>query len=190
MAGIGFVEKPDEQKARSYVASGDYLWNSGIFVWRIGRILALIERHLPHLAAALGRIEQAYPGGARNARVEKEYARLERISIDCGVAEKLTEFRVIPAGFGWDDVGDWASLDRILPADEAGNVTIGSSILIGAKNCVVHAGYKPIAVLGAEDLIIVDSPQAILVCPKRKAQDVKEVMARFAELYGDSHEGG
>ncbi len=173
-----FVEKPDIKTAEQYLQSGDYYWNSGMFVFTIAAILGNMEIHLPELKAALNRIEQAVDTDLFPAVLNREYRALKSISIDYGVMEKAERVMVIPGEFGWDDVGSWTSMERINPACENQNIIRGNVISLDNHGCIVEAGsnQRLIAILGAEDLIVVDTEDATLICPKNRAQDVKKIL--------------
>lgn len=168
-----FVEKPDLDRARDYLASGDYLWNAGIFVMRVDVILAAIARFLPKLHAALEAIRPTLgtPNYART--LAREFPNAEPISIDYGVMEKAEQIACIPGDFGWSDVGSFAALPDVRPVDAHGNVTQGEAVLVDCHGCVVLAGSRPICVVGLTDMVVVDAGDAVLVVPKDRAQDVR-----------------
>jgi mannose-1-phosphate guanylyltransferase len=171
-----FVEKPDLDRARAYLQSGDYLWNAGIFAFRADVILSEISRHLPKLSAALEAIRPTL-GTARYGRtLAKHFPSAEPISVDYGVMEKAEQIACVPGDFGWSDVGSFAALPDVRPVDAAGNVAQGSSILVDCHGCVVVGGSRPVAVIGVRDLVIVDAGDAVLVVPKERAQDVRQAV--------------
>ena len=173
----GFFEKPDRATAERYVASGEYLWNSGMFFLTARRMLDETRRHLPGLGALLDAAVAAkdpVPGIAAG------YAGVPSISIDVGIMEKASGLRVVPGAFGWNDVGSWAALPALRAPDARGNVVIGAASLIdGDGNIVVSdagdtGGAAPyVAVLGVSDLVVVATRDAVLVIPKDRAQDVR-----------------
>lgn len=164
-----FVEKPDEARAREYLESGDYLWNSGIFVWKASRILEEIAAHLPGVNKQLDYIRM---GG----NVAHCYKNIRGISIDHGVLEKSANVAVIPADFKWSDIGSWNSFSEILDTDPYGNVIKGKVVDIGSSNSIIFGNNRLIATIGLKDFIIVDTPDATLVCPRDRAQDVKNIV--------------
>jgi mannose-1-phosphate guanylyltransferase len=172
-----FVEKPDRPTAERYLSEGDYLWNSGIFVFRADVILEEIRKAMPELAAALTRIGAAL-GTPRSARVLKEvFPGCPSISIDYGVMEKSDRIAVVPAEFGWNDVGSFAALSDVRRRDRAGNVVEGEALVIDAKeNVVLASGGRPVAVIGLDGMIVVDAGDAVLVCPRDRAQDVRKAV--------------
>ncbi|HEY2900607.1 MAG TPA: sugar phosphate nucleotidyltransferase [Polyangia bacterium] len=170
-----FVEKPDRPTAEAYLASGDYLWNSGMFFLTAGRMLEEARRHLP----ALGQMLDAFVVAPDfDAAVRARYATAPAVSIDYGIMEKASGIRVIPAAFGWNDVGSWAALPAMRPADERGNVVVGDAALIDGDGSVVYAeaGAPYVGVVGVRDLVVVATKDAILVIPKDRAQDVKQIV--------------
>ncbi len=170
-----FVEKPDRATAEGYLASGNYLWNSGMFFLTAGRLLEEAHRHLPKLGQALDALVAAPDV---DHAIREHYPTVPSISIDNGIMEKASGLRVIPADFGWDDVGSWAALSSIRPADAGGNVVVGDATLIeGTGNVVVaEAGAPFVSVLGVHDLVVVATADAILVIPKNRAQDVRQIV--------------
>ena len=167
-----FVEKPDQAAAKRYVASG-FLWNAGMFVFSCERMLEAIAVHLPALGATLAQI-RAQPMSAAAL-----YPEAQAISLDYGVMEKLSpsEVETIPGDFGWNDVGSFPALAAIAPIDSYGNAALGDVISIDATgNVLVGDGRRVIAAVGVHDLVIVATDDAVLVMPKSRAQDVKQVV--------------
>ncbi len=170
-----FVEKPDEQRAEEYVRKGNFLWNSGMFVWKVGTIIKNFEKYLPKVSEAVARIEP-YFGTDREAKATAEaYESMDGISIDYGIMEKASNVLVIPIDVGWNDVGSWASLHEVWTNDHDGNIILGELIALAASGCVVSSPHKLTALIGVEDLVVVDTPDALLVCRKDKAQDVRKL---------------
>lgn len=171
-----FTEKPDKKTAEEYIKDGNYLWNSGIFVWKASVILEEIKRHMPALYGELLKIGKAI--GAKNEKkaIEKAYSKLDSISIDYGVLEKSKNVMVVPADMGWTDVGSWPALDEVLPHDACGNIIRGNVVDIQSKKSIIFSHERLVATVGLEDMIVVDTADATLVCPKQKAQDVKRVV--------------
>ncbi|UZQ83679.1 sugar phosphate nucleotidyltransferase [Thermoanaerobacter sp. RKWS2] len=176
-----FVEKPDYDVAVRYVESGDYLWNSGMFVWKTSSILRAIEKYMPELHKALENIRENLDSGDIERVLYEEYSKLESMSIDYGVMEKAKNVYVVPGDFGWDDVGSWTSIERLYEKDENGNVIRGNVIAVDTKKCIITGGEKLIATLGIEDVIIVDTDDALLICSKDKVQNVKEILKELKE---------
>jgi mannose-1-phosphate guanylyltransferase len=170
-----FVEKPDRARAESFVAAGptQYLWNAGMFFFRVRDMAALLERHLPSIAAGVARM------GNDVARVREVFPTLESVSIDVGVMEKAEGLAVIPGDFGWNDVGSWQSAWELAERDASGNAVGPNGIAIEAKgNLAVSLGTskKTIALVGVEDLVVVETDDAVLVIPRDRAQDVRLIV--------------
>jgi len=183
---IKFVEKPDFDTAKTYVDSGEYLWNSGMFIWKVSVILDYFQKLLPDMYKAMEEIFDKLRTEDERDAIEKTYPELQKISVDYGIMEKASGVLVIPADFGWNDVGSWDSLDNVFEGDASGNITVcGDSnyILEGCSKTVVfdNSGDKFIACVGLEDTVIVQTKDAILVCRKDKAQDVKKVVDALKE---------
>jgi len=172
-----FVEKPDAATAARYLARGDYLWNSGIFVFRADVILEEIRRAMPTLGDQLDVIGAAL-GTPRAARVlKKVFPECPSISIDYGVMEKSDRIAVIPADFGWSDVGSFAALSEVRTRDAHGNVTEGDALILDGKDnvAIAHPG-RLLAMVGLDDVIAVDAGDAVLVCRRDRAQDVRKAV--------------
>jgi mannose-1-phosphate guanylyltransferase len=171
-----FVEKPSLELAKEYLASDEYLWNSGMFVWKVSSILKKIKEFMPETYEGLNIIANAIGTKEEEIALEKEYRNFTSISIDYGIMEKSENIYTIPGAFGWDDVGSWLAIERIKKTNEYGNVINGNVITIDSKNCIVEGGNKLIATVGIEDLIIVDTEDATLICAKDSAGDIKKVL--------------
>ncbi len=171
-----FVEKPNLETAKGYLASGDYLWNAGIFVFRADRILEELAAHMPETKAPLQTIGKAVGKRTFETVLKKQFAKMPKTSIDYGVMEKAQNIAVVRADFGWSDVGSFSALPEVRKADAQGNVAEGESVLVDVRDSVVLAGKRPVAVIGVEGLVVVDAGDAILVCPKDRAQDVRKVV--------------
>ncbi len=172
-----FVEKPDVEKAKGYLASGDYLWNAGIFVFRADVMLAAFAKLMPELSAALATLSATIGTKKYAAALKAQFAKMPAISIDYGVAEKAQNIAVVPADCGWSDVGSFSALPDVRPLDLKGNVVEGNAFVIDSTGCVVLAGKKrPVGVVGMTDVVVVDAGDAILVLPKARAQDVRKVV--------------
>lgn len=171
-----FTEKPTIEKAKEYVASGKFLWNSGMFVWKASTILSNISKELPKLYEGLIRIKEAL-GTDDEARVLKEeFMAFTSVSIDYGIMEKCKNIYTLPGNFGWDDVGSWLALERINTTNDSGNVISGNIITIDSKNSIIQGSEKLIATIGIENLVIVETKDAILISRKDQVQDIKKVV--------------
>jgi mannose-1-phosphate guanylyltransferase len=175
-----FVEKPDPDTARGYLASGDYLWNGGMFFVGANRLLAELRAHMPETHASLEEISSALREGGRDAAqaaAARVYPSLPAVSIDYGVMEHATDVVTLRGDFGWNDVGSWSSLAEYRDCDASGNVVAGEAILHNAHdNIVVGDADHVVAVVGVRDLVVVQSGNAVLVVPRRRAQQVRNVV--------------
>lgn len=175
-----FTEKPPLERARQLVASGRWLWNSGIFVVRVGRLVDLVAEHLPALHATLVRA-MARPRERRAQAVADAYPRLEAISLDTGVMEKTPGIVVAPVDVPWSDIGSWAALSEVLGADGAGNVTVGEGMVLDGQRCVVYSPGRTAVVYGLSDVVVVQTDDAVLVCPRERSQEIRHVVAALRE---------
>lgn len=172
-----FVEKPDEATARKYLKGGNYLWNGGIFIFRADVMLEAISAHMPELARGLDTLRGALKGKAYPKTLAKVFPQLPSTSIDYGVMEKAKDIAVLPAEFGWSDVGSFEALPEVRPQDARGNVVSGAgAMVIDCQGCVVLGSDRPIAAVGLTDMVVVDSGDAILVVPKKQSQDVRKAV--------------
>jgi mannose-1-phosphate guanylyltransferase/mannose-6-phosphate isomerase len=168
-----FVEKPDLPTAKRYCRSGNYFWNSGIFVWKASAILEELALHQPTLSKLLKGLERRVGTPEFSVYLRKAYAKMPSLSIDHAVMEHSARSVVVPVDFGWSDVGSWGSLQEVAPLDKAGNVRNGNIVDIGSQNSVLFADRRVVATIGLDNMVVVDTPDATLVCPKDRAQDVK-----------------
>lgn len=179
-----FVEKPKLEVAEGYLASGDYLWNAGMFVWSVSVVETALAKHAPGLDAGLKTIRAALAKKRPLAGVlKKVYPKLEKISVDYALLEKADNVVVLPSSFDWDDVGAWPAVCKHFTPDAAGNVARGLAIIEqGGGNLVFSEGGHLVTVLGLDDLIVVHTADATLICPKSKAQDIKALIKRVEAL--------
>jgi mannose-1-phosphate guanylyltransferase/mannose-6-phosphate isomerase len=182
-----FVEKPNIETAREYLKSGRYFWNSGIFIWKTKTLLKEIETHFPHLYQALIEIKKSIGTDGESNVIKEVFKKLAPISIDYAVMEKTDRAAVIPADIGWSDVGSWTALDDVSDRDKSGNVITGNVIDIDSHDSIVYADKRLIASIGLKDTVVVDTPDATLVCSKEKAQDVKKVVEELKKRKADEH---
>ncbi len=182
-----FVEKPNAAKAAQYLKAGDYYWNSGMFVWRASTILEEIRRHQPVLYRGIEAIRRLIEQGAPRTAIDDEYRKLPSVSIDTGVMERSAKAAVVPATFGWSDVGSWGSLDEVAKKDKAGNVVGGRVIDLDSQRSIVYGDRRVVATIGLQDMVVVDTPDATLVCPKSRAQDVKKVVEILKQQGAPEH---
>ena len=166
-----FEEKPGAARARRFVASGRYRWNSGIFVWRTDTVLDLFARHLPDVTSTLARVF-SLPASRRKAALARAYARLASVSIDYGIMEKASTVLVVDGDFGWSDVGSWAALGGLARS----NGRVAPVVAVDASRYVVFSPERLVALVGVDDLIVVDAADAVLICRRDRAQDVRRVV--------------
>lgn len=183
---VRFVEKPNIEKAKEYVNSGEYLWNSGMFVWKTSSILKNIETHIPEMYSGLTKITDSYGSNGFDEVLRTEYPQLKSESIDFGVMEKADDIYTIPGNFGWDDVGSWLALERINPTNDYGNMINGDVVSVDTKNTTIIGNKKLIATIGLEDMVIVDTDDALLICSKDNTQDVKKIIENLKICNRDS----
>ncbi len=171
-----FAEKPNLETAERFLASGDFLWNSGMFMWKASVILDEIQKHLPDLYAHLEEIRPTIGTAGYKAALEQAYGKTKGISIDYGVMERAAKVYVLKGDFGWSDVGSWDEVARLSAADDQLNSTKGTVLLRDARNVYVDAGHRIVATIGVEDLIVIETANAVLICKKGRSQEVKEVV--------------
>lgn len=181
-AVASFVEKPDAATAERYLRSGDHLWNAGMFVFRADRILAALETHLPECAEILARIAPTVGTSGFPRALARWFPEAPSISIDYAVMEKEDDLAVIPADFGWSDLGSFDALPEVRETDEAGNVLEGDTVVIDSeRNVVVGQGKKPIILVGCSDLVVIDTKDALLVCRRDRSQEVRRAVEALEE---------
>ncbi len=177
-----FVEKPDRATAEAYLAGGRHLWNSGMFAWTVRTFREALRQHRPALAEAMAAVGPAVRADTLDATLESLYAGLERISIDYAVMEHARNLVMARGTFGWDDVGSWTAVAERFDADGEGNVAVGPAELLDARrNLVVTESGHLVALLGVEDLVVVHTPDATMVCPASRVQDIKALVRKVSE---------
>ncbi len=171
-----FHEKPDLEQAKEYLEKGNFFWNSGMFVWQAETILEALRSHLPGLYTDLHKLKPFLGTDKLDREITRVYPDLESISIDYGVMEKASNVLMIPADFGWNDLGSWASMTEIWPKDHEHNVYQGEIMALDSRRNVVFGRQKLCVLLGVDDLIVVDTEDALLVCPVSRAQDIGKIL--------------
>jgi len=179
LGATAFREKPSYEKAVEYLESGHHFWNAGMFVWTLQDFRAELLAHCPEI---LGPLDAWVAAGAAPAGLAQAYGRLPKLSIDYALMEKSERVAVVPARFRWSDVGSWPAVVEFHEADASGNVIIGDALLMESFNCAIFAGQRFIAGSGLSNLIVVDEPDALLICRKDRAQDVKLIVDKLKEL--------
>ena len=175
-AVTSFHEKPDIHTAERFIEQGTFFWNSGIFIAKTSTMLKEIEEHLPHNYQGLVKIRASLGTDEASGMINSVYKEMEAISIDYGVIEKSKHVFMIQGNFGWNDVGSWPSAAQYWPKDSKNNAFIGDVIDLDSSECIVYSPKKPVALLGVKDLVIVEDEDALLVCKKERAQDVKKLV--------------
>lgn len=184
-----FTEKPNITEAMQYVASGEYYWNSGMFTWRLDTILSQIERHLPNSYRGLSECGRDWDTPRRQDTLERIYPGLMKISVDFAVMERAERVMVVEMNCQWTDVGSWTAFEQVVAADADGNVAVAAnSISLGARgNIVVADDDHLICTIGVDDLVIVHSHDATLICAKRDAQGIKELVTNLRHQFGERY---
>ena len=182
-----FTEKPAPALAKKYVAAGRYLWNAGMFFWRVSTFLENLQRYLPDTYEALRKLAKTIGGRRYDAALRRTYPRLENISVDYAIMEPATLERgpqrvfVLPAKVGWSDIGSWAAVYELLAPKMDANVSAGPYVALEASGNFFWSPSKLVAAVGVRDLVLVDTPDAILLCPRDRAQDVGKIVKWIEE---------
>ena len=176
-----FVEKPDGDRARQFVESGRYLWNSGIFVWRVSTIMALFEQFMPGLYSHLERIRPAIRTSDQERIISEVYPRMEKETIDYGIMEHAPRVSVVPTALKWNDVGSWAELLDVCDRNDGSNVVRGRHrhVCLDTEDSLVFATTKPVVTIGLKDVVIVDTEDVLLVASRERAHEVKKIVERL-----------
>jgi mannose-1-phosphate guanylyltransferase/mannose-6-phosphate isomerase len=187
---LRFVEKPSQEKAKEYLASGRFFWNSGMFCFSAGVLLQQMEKHCPEILAATQHCmtQSRLSLGDGLTQIELDQNLFQRVpddSIDYAVMEKSDQVAVVPCNIGWSDIGSWTALGDLAQPDADGNRIQGDALLHGTRNCIIHGDNRLISMVGVENLIVIDTPDAVLVADKSRAQDVKHI---YAELKAKGHD--
>ncbi len=174
-----FIEKPHLEMAKRMVQSGEFSWNSGMFIWRADRILEEIENQLPGLFAQLTEIAASIGTRQYETVIHRIWPQVEKQTIDYGVMEEAKNVTVIPVEIGWTDIGSWSSLEELLPKNQNANIALGPSMQIDTHDTLIFGNKRLIATIGVEGLIIIDTEDALLICPKERDQDVRQVVEQL-----------
>ncbi len=174
----GFREKPDPKTAQAFLDGGRHVWNAGMFIWRADRLLGEFQRQMPESYAALRHIGDALGTPEAQAVLEAEWPKLSKVSVDYGVMERAERVSVIPVDIGWSDIGSWGALLDVLPHDANDNVAGGLLLAKDARGCYVRS-ERTVAVIGMEDVVIVDTPDVLLVCPRSRADEVRDLVKQL-----------
>jgi len=184
-----FTEKPNLELAKTFIASGDFLWNAGIFFWKVKNILNAFEKYLPEMYEVFAAEKDKFGTKEEAKVINNIYPQCSNISIDFGIMEKADNVYVIPASFGWSDLGTWNSAWENIEKDSQQNAVAGKKvILIDASKCIVHVPDTKLVVLqGLENFIVVDTKDALLICKKEKEQEIKDYVAEVKKTVGDKY---
>lgn len=184
-----FTEKPNEELAKTFIASGDFLWNAGIFTWKVKNIIAALEKYAPELYELFAAEKDKFNTAKEKKAVEAIYPLCTNISIDFAVMEKADNVYLIPATFGWSDLGTWKSAWENMDKDYFGNAVVGKNVMVvDASNCMVHVPDNKLVLLqGMKDYIIVDTKDVLLICKKEKEQEIKEYVSEIKRNKGDKY---
>lgn len=177
----GFTEKPDEQKASEFLSSGKYVWNSGIFIWPASLLFEVIARFAPDVYDALLCIDNAIGTSREKETIERIYPSIRNVSIDYAIMERAEDTLVIPADVGWNDMGTWPEVAETWEKDKYSNAYFGRHSGIDSAGCVIYSPSKLVATVGIRDLIVVETPDALLLCARDRADDVKRLVQKLAE---------
>ena len=182
-----FTEKPNEELAKAFLASGDFLWNAGIFTWKVKNIIAAFEKYTPELYELFAAEKDSFDTEKEREVIEAIYPQCTNISIDFAVMEKADNVYLLPATFGWSDLGTWNSAWENKEKDYFGNAVVGKHVMVvDANNCMVHVpDHKLVLLQGLKDYIIVDTKDVLLICKKNKEQEIKEYVAEVKRNKGD-----
>lgn len=177
-----FVEKPDQEKAKQYLADGRYLWNATLIVAPVDGFLRLYDQHLPEHASLYSKMKESFGTPNEATEVERNFARLPAVSIDYGILEKEQRLLVMPAEFGWQDIGNWRTVREVLAERENENVVRGRHVAVDSDTNLIHCPEgKLVATVGVSGMVIVDTGDALLICPQDRAHEVKDIVKRLGE---------
>jgi mannose-1-phosphate guanylyltransferase len=184
-----FTEKPDHELAKTFIASGDFLWNSGIFIWQTKNIIAAFEKYLPEMHEVFDGAKDKFNTAEEAEAIETIYPQCVNISIDYGIIEKADNVYVIPSSFGWSDLGTWGSAYENFEKDYLDNAVAGNNVIVfdSTKNVIHVDNKKLVLVEGLDDFIVVDTPDALLICKKDKEQEIKNYLAEVKKNSGDKY---
>ena len=184
-----FTEKPDLETATTFLNSGDYLWNAGIFVWSAKSIIAAFEKYLPEMMHLFNQNPQIWNTDLETDFINKNYERAENISIDFGIMERANNVQILPVDFGWNDLGTWGSLYQKLEKDSQENAVVGAEIIFrdANRNMVKTQSGKRVVIQGLHDFIVVEEDNVLLICPKSAEQDIKEITSEVKNTFGEDY---
>ncbi len=184
-----FTEKPNLELAKTFIASGDFLWNAGIFTWKVKNVLTAFEKHLPEIYEIFAAEKDKFNTPQEQEAVEGIYPQCTNISVDFGIMEKASNVFVIPASFSWSDLGTWNSAWENMARDYFGNAVAGRKVMtVDARNCIVHVpDHKLVLLQGLDEFIVVDTADVLLICRKEKEQEIKDYVAEVKRNLGEKY---
>jgi len=171
-----FHEKPDRPKAEAMLKTGRFFWNSGMFIWTVSAILKQMARLTPAMYGELTKLKKFFEAPGWEEALRAGYEAMENVSIDYAVMEKADQVLMLAGDFGWNDVGSWDAVYQLEPKDERGNCLEGPVLVLDSQGCLVHSPQKAVGLIGMKDLVVVDTPDALLICPRDRAQEVKKIV--------------
>jgi mannose-1-phosphate guanylyltransferase len=187
----GFTEKPKLTTAKAFLATGEYFWNANLYTWRTKTVLQAFKDYAPELYSLINNIQNSIGTENEEQVLKEEYQKAEKISIDYAISEKVDKMLMVPGDFGWSDVGDWSVVHELGEKTEGGNVVIqhGKGGYIGkdVSNCLIHSDDQLVAVIGLQDMVVVDSEDVLLICPKDKTQEVKPIVKKLKDEGKDEY---
>lgn len=180
----GFTEKPKLTAAKAFLATGQYFWNANMYTWRTKTVLDAFKNYAPEIGARIKNIQKAIGTDKEKKVLEKEYSEVEKISIDYAISEKVDKMLMVPGDFGWSDVGDWSVVHDLGDKSEANNVVIqnndnGGYIGKEVQDCLIHSDKQLVTVIGLKNMVVVDAKDALLICPKNRTQEVKQIVKKL-----------
>ena len=181
-----FVEKPNAKVAQKYLESGKFVWNSGMFIWKVERILEEMETHMPVLYQGLMKIESSIGTSSYQEVFATVFPQLPNETIDYGIMEKAQAVAVLPVDIGWNDIGSWSAVYDVIAKDENANVTIGANLIIETHGSLIISPKRLVAAVGLDDLMIIDTDDVLLTCPRSRAQNVKDLV-EMLKSQGKTH---
>ena len=184
-----FTEKPNLETAKDFINSGDYLWNSGIFIWSVKSILEIYKMVLPEMYELFSKGNTDYNTANEVEFINSNYSKAENVSIDIGILEKANNVHVLPVEFGWNDLGTWGSLYKKLPKDKSLNATVGGKVVFrgSTSNIVRTQSHKKVVIQGLDNFIVVEKDDVLLICPKDAEQEIKEITTDVKNTFGEDY---
>ena len=176
-----FVEKPSRETAKRYLASGEYLWNSGMFIWKTSTVMKAMKSFLPDIYGHLAKISSHIGMKDEKKVLQEEFLAMRSISVDYGIMEKASDIYILPGMFGWDDVGSWLAVERFKESDEDNNIFEGNVISAKTRNSIIEGGDRLIAAVGLDGIVVVDTDDATLISDKLHIEEIKKVLGQLRQ---------